>query len=144
SALQMTPHHVPLLALQAEGISVGILAPSARLLWSRDRTSTWLALVGDDDGPDGSTVGPTGFHRRDLESLLREATHIAVYSASGDPRPYAVFALAAGLGGRVVVIETQVGRHDEWVAEAKRLSSVRVVMQIHPSPLPDGHPWTKL
>jgi len=132
--LEVAPHYRPIIRAWQAGTGLGLLRSLPAGLVSSDRlgpTNRWIAFVVDDEGPAGSALGPSRFNEEDLTSLLMCATHLAVYSGLGEERFYKMLALPTQIGGRVVVVETQVERHHEWVAEVKRVSKAPLLV-IHP------------
>lgn len=84
------------------------------------REKPWVAIVGDDEG---TSRGPGSFDRGSLLAACRAATHTAVSSVAPTEKLYSVFALAAAMGGRVLVIETHTDHHAEWHAFVRKHAS---------------------
>lgn len=109
-------HLVPVLAAVREAdIGCIQLRPADPLAWVLNMGSGdgWVCLVGDDWE---TSSGPGGFDIPSLVQVLERASAVAVYSGAADAKFYTTFAAAAVLGGRVVVIETQLVQHVAWLA----------------------------
>jgi len=73
--------------------------------------SPWVALVGDDRD---RSQGPGAFNRPGLRRLARAASGVIVYSGAAEERVYLIAAGIAMLGGRVLMVETQIPHHAAW------------------------------
>lgn len=109
-------HLAPVLtAVREADIGCIQLRPADPLAWVLNMGSGngWVCLVGDDRE---TSSGPGGFDAPSLVQVLERASAVAVYSGAADAKFYTTFAVAAVLGGRVVVIETQLAQHVAWLA----------------------------
>jgi len=134
--LALAPHYEPLLSLCGTDVGFGLLGQAPLEIVSQtglDPSGRWIAIISDDAGPDGYARGPSSFDQDDLAWILKRCTHLAVYTGEGEARFYTIFVASAIIGGRVAVIETQVSKHEDWIAHVTRLSRAPI-LEIHPDP----------
>lgn len=104
-------------------------------------------VIGDD--PEGPSLGPSRFPAA-VSDYIRQAYLVAVYSGIGAPGVYDLTTRAAIEANRVVVIvQTQVEHHAEWIAFIRGIEPQMTILEGHPEtnvrmlfakPLPPASP----
>ena len=89
-----------------------------------------VLVVGDD--PIGFSKGPSGFPG-ELAEYIRASSGVIVYSGLGAGAAYETAVKLAMKGGHpVVLIQTQVEKHERWVSFVKKAEPQMPIMEIHP------------
>ncbi len=125
-------HLAPIMEMVRDrGIGLLRFRPGDSLAWGLNiaGSRSWVCVVGDDEATSG---GPRAFDETSLIQAAQCATHACVYSGPADPRCYAMFAAAAALGGRVLLIETQIRHHAEWSRFVRRFAPEAAYLDVTP------------
>jgi len=92
------------------------------------KRARWIIILQDDDH---TSLGPASFDATSLAWICRNATAFYVYAGGGELRYYAMVALAAVLGGRILLVECRRETAADWSYAiskfAPRLTAFHVV-----------------
>jgi hypothetical protein len=127
-------HYAPLLRAALNGCPLIGTSADERLdddvadLLAKPR---WALVLGD-DVPGQPSHGPAPFDSDTLHQLAGRATYAAVYSGPVNLNFYALFGLLAELGSRLLIIETRLERHADWLAWIDRWAPSTPLLDIQP------------
>lgn len=126
-------HMAPIYAAIADaGIAFGFAIQGRTGKFSPPLASRpWVYILGDDLT---ISYGPDGFHLPSVKRLLKQATHTCVHSGAPLPEVYAGAAYMAGLGARVVIVETQLRHHGAWYDLVKQHAPRAGYLDVCPKP----------